>query len=115
MLNEYMGNSKEALCDLYLLFIWLSVCRMWSEELERTSGISEKPSLFKVLAKCFGPKAVLLGLIVATLEIIFRWVYTLIFVAVVRSIKYALIFNNHLVSKAQQIWLLGEEGIEAKE
>lgn len=45
---------------------------MWNEELERTSDMSEKPSLFKVLAKCFGPKAVLLGLILAALEIIFR-------------------------------------------
>jgi hypothetical protein len=45
---------------------------MWNQELERTSDLGEEPSLFKVLAKCFGPKAVLLGLILTTLEIIFR-------------------------------------------
>jgi hypothetical protein len=45
---------------------------MWDQELQRTSDMSEKPSFFKVLAKCFGPKAVLLGLILGAVEIIFR-------------------------------------------
>jgi hypothetical protein len=45
---------------------------MWYQELERTSDMNQKPSLFKVLAKCFGLKAVLLGLILAAVEIIFR-------------------------------------------
>jgi hypothetical protein len=45
---------------------------MWKQELERTRNRSEKPSLFRVLAKCFGPKAVFLGLLLGVLEIIFR-------------------------------------------
>jgi hypothetical protein len=45
---------------------------MWNQELEQAGARSGKPSLFKVLRRCFGVKVILLGLILAVGELLFK-------------------------------------------
>jgi hypothetical protein len=58
----------------YLVLIGdLPVCfRLWAQELERSSARNEKPSLFRVLRRCFGLRVILFGLVLAVEELLFK-------------------------------------------
>ncbi|XP_021928195.1 LOW QUALITY PROTEIN: probable multidrug resistance-associated protein lethal(2)03659 [Zootermopsis nevadensis] len=55
--SDYLGNKVE---------------RLWNQELEQAGGINGKPSLFKVLRRCFGLEVILIGLILAFEELLFK-------------------------------------------
>jgi hypothetical protein len=46
--------------------------RLWNQELEQAGARNRKPSLFRVLRRCFGLKVVLLGLVLAVAELLFK-------------------------------------------
>jgi hypothetical protein len=68
MFLEISKSLRIPSCYVYVM----SVSRMWNHELDRASIMNKNPSLLKVLVKCFGPKSLLLGLILSAVEIIFR-------------------------------------------
>ncbi|KAJ9591425.1 hypothetical protein L9F63_002031, partial [Diploptera punctata] len=46
--------------------------RVWNQELKLAKKRKKKPSFLKVLVKCFGPKAMFLGVMLGIAEIVFR-------------------------------------------
>jgi hypothetical protein len=45
---------------------------LWDQELGHANARNGKPSLFRVLRKCFGLKVVLFGLVLAIEELLFK-------------------------------------------
>ncbi|PNF26824.1 hypothetical protein B7P43_G17385 [Cryptotermes secundus] len=55
--SDYLGNKVE---------------RLWDQELERSNARNGKPSLFRVLRRCFGLRVILFGLVLAVEELLFK-------------------------------------------